>query len=371
MTASPSIAERAAFDFIRYASVWEDARVLDEALAPVARGGRLLAIASAGDNVLSLLTLDPERVVAVDLSPAQIACLELRLAAFRGLAHEDRLAFLGVTAGPDRARTYASLRSALPEEARRFWDAHPEAIRQGVIHTGKFERYLHSFRRLVLPLLHDRSTIAELAGLADAPAQRVFYRQRWDGWRWRLLFRVFFSRAVMGRFGRDPAFFDQVEGPVGERILERTKHALTELPAATNPYLQYILSGNFTAGALPEYLKPGNGEMIRARLDRIVVERVRVDEVRESGFDGLALSDIFEYMTPNEFERTYDALLRKARRGARLAYWNMLVPRSGASRFPARARRLVPLSDDLHVRDRAWFYSRLHVDEALTEGAGA
>ncbi len=46
---------------IRYGSVWEDADVLCEALAPVAPGGRLLSIASAGDNVLALLTLDPAR----------------------------------------------------------------------------------------------------------------------------------------------------------------------------------------------------------------------------------------------------------------------------------------------------------------------
>src|SRR5438093_13522356 len=93
---APAVQERAAFDFIRYASVWEDADVLCEALAPVAAGGRLLSIASAGDNALALLTLDPLEVVAVDLSAAQIACVELRVAAFRRLEHEPLLGFLGV-----------------------------------------------------------------------------------------------------------------------------------------------------------------------------------------------------------------------------------------------------------------------------------
>ena len=36
---APAVQERAAFDFIRYASVWEDADILCEALGPVARGG--------------------------------------------------------------------------------------------------------------------------------------------------------------------------------------------------------------------------------------------------------------------------------------------------------------------------------------------
>src|SRR5438094_10506161 len=87
---------------IRYGSVWEDADILCEALAPVARGGRLLSIASAGDNALALLTLDPKEVVVVDRNPAQLACLELRCAAFRRLEYAQMLAFLGVNHAQDR-----------------------------------------------------------------------------------------------------------------------------------------------------------------------------------------------------------------------------------------------------------------------------
>src|SRR5206468_12454551 len=109
--AAPSIEQRAAFDFIRYASVWEDAEVLCEALQPVARNGRLLSIASAGDNALALLTLDPAEVVAVDLSAAQLACTELKLAAFRALDDSELLEFLGfppgVEAEPHRGETVA------------------------------------------------------------------------------------------------------------------------------------------------------------------------------------------------------------------------------------------------------------------------
>ncbi|HXC65465.1 MAG TPA: DUF3419 family protein, partial [bacterium] len=69
MTASlgPAAAAQQDQTGIRYASVWEDADVLCQALAPVAKGGRLLSIASAGDNALALLTLGPSRVVAADM----------------------------------------------------------------------------------------------------------------------------------------------------------------------------------------------------------------------------------------------------------------------------------------------------------------
>jgi S-adenosylmethionine-diacylglycerol 3-amino-3-carboxypropyl transferase len=81
------IAERADFSGIRYAQCWEDADVLLAALEP-GPGRRCLSIASAGDNTLAMLCRDPESVLALDLSPAQLACLELRVAAYRELQHD-------------------------------------------------------------------------------------------------------------------------------------------------------------------------------------------------------------------------------------------------------------------------------------------
>ena len=365
---APSIAARAAFDFIRYASVWEDADVLCEALTPVGRGGRLLSIASAGDNALALLTLDPAEVWAVDLSQAQLACVALRVAAFEALDHDALLAFLGVNPADDRLATYRRLRARLPQEDTAFWDAHPDLVRRGVIHGGKFERYFHVFRRWVLPWVHSRGSVEALLAPRALADQERFYAQRWDTWRWRALFRVFFSRAVMGRMGRDPEFFAHVDGPVADRILSRTRYAMTAISTAENPYLAYTLGGNFRAGALPRYLERRHFESIRARLGRLRLARVPADQA-EGRLDGFNLSDIFEYMAPAEHERCYLRLLGLARPGARLVYWNMLAPRAMPAAAAGQARELTELATALHARDRAWFYQRLHVDERLAEPA--
>src|SRR5688500_3254365 len=83
-------AARADFTGIRYAQVWEDADVLLAGL-DVQPGDTCVSIASAGDNALALLTKQPSRVIALDLSPAQLACLELRIAAYRKLTHPELL----------------------------------------------------------------------------------------------------------------------------------------------------------------------------------------------------------------------------------------------------------------------------------------
>lgn len=363
MVFAKPIEQRAAFHFIRYASVWEDADVLCEALAPVAKGNRLLSIASSGDNALALLTLDPSEVVAVDLNPTQLACLELRIAAFRQLSYTRLLEFLGVFPCAQRAVIYQELRGSLSAGALSFWDGNQELIEQGVIHGGKFERYLRTFGLRILPLIH-KKRVREALLTPKSKEERIrFFEAEWNTRFWRGLFRLFFSRCVLGKLGRDPAFFDHVQGSVAEHILQRTRYALTELPTHSNPYLTYIITGNYSSEALPLYLREDMVAKIRTRLDRLRLHLGSIQDVEGAPFHGFNLSDIFEYMDEKTFHEIYGHLLQKAAPGARLAYWNMLVPRSCPDEFKTSIRELEDLGHSLHQKDQAWFYQAFRVDE--------
>lgn len=359
------IEERARFDLIRYANVWEDAEVLRAALRP-APGRRFLSIASAGDNSFALLAGGAE-VVAADLSPAQLALVELKRAAVRRLSYDETLAFLGLRKSPDRRPVYEGLERDLSPRARDFWRERLDDVADGVVHHGKFEGYFRLFRERALPLVHNRKTV--LALLEErSEAERVrFYEERWNNLRWRLLFRIFFSRFMMGRLGRDPEFFRYVEGSVAERILARARYALTVLPTHANPYMEYILTGNF-GRALPFYLRPDTFPAVHQGLDRLILFEGSVEEAaqahRGEGFDGFNLSDIFEYIDPQNSAAIYGRLLDAARPGARFAYWNMLVPRRLSASFSGRVRFLEEESRDLFARDLAFFYSAFVVEEA-------
>src|ERR1700722_15202311 len=99
--ADTEIVGKASFDRIRYAQLWEDADVLLAALGDQ-RGKTLVSICSAGDNALAMLTLDPARIVAVDMSAAQIECLTIRMSAYRTLDHAGLLELLGSRPPPPR-----------------------------------------------------------------------------------------------------------------------------------------------------------------------------------------------------------------------------------------------------------------------------
>lgn len=181
-----------------------------------------------------------------------------------------------------------------------------------------------------------------------------------------MLFKIFFSRWMMGKLGRDPSFFTYVEGSVADRILWRTRHALRELDPEKNPYLHWILTGTH-GEALPHALRFENFEKIRNNIDRLqwrlgTLENVLENEGNKS-FDRLNLSDIFEYMSEEISQKVLRKVLHATRSGGRLAYWNMLAPRSCPEHW--HVTRLKELGDTLLQKDKAFFYSAFIVEEVI------
>lgn len=361
---SSDIATRASFDHLRYAQLWEDADVLTEGLGDQA-GGTLVSICSAGDNALAMLTLDPARVVVVDLSPAQIACLRLRMGAFRALDHAEFLELMGARPSQNRKALLARATADLDPETRAFWAAlSDEVAAHGAGGVGKFERYFRIFRTRLLPFVHSRRTLDDTFISRPRPEREVFLDRRFNNLRWRLLVKLFFSRFVMGRMGRDKAFFDHVEGSPAQHVARRIRHAGVDLDPAQNPYLHWILKGTHGA-ALPMTWRAAHYQTIRDRLDRIEIRPGSLEAFVSTGerADGYNLSDIFEYMPPQVFAQVYGSILDAAAPGARLVYWNMMAPRRVPPEYAHRVRTLTGTEDRLKAQDKAFFYSDFVVEE--------
>lgn len=354
------------FTILRYAQCWEDADILVEGL-DVQPGDVCLSIASAGDNTLSLLTRSPARVIAFDLNPTQIAALELRVAAYRCLTHGELLELVGSRPSTRREALYSRCRPLISGDSRRYWDSRHDAIAAGIGGAGKFERYFSLFRGLVLPLVHRRSTVRALVARRTPSERARFFADRWNSVAWRMLFRMFFSETVLGRLGRDPSFFAYAEKSVADHLMDRVRHALTVLDPADNPYLHWIITGTH-GDALPHALRAENHAAIRDGLDRLEWHCAPMEQVLASGrierIDRINFSNIFEYMSSDDHRALIDGLSPRLSTGARMAYWNMIVPRSGAALAPDRINRRAE-SDVLFSKDKAFFYSAFHVDEVM------
>lgn len=357
------VQSRTNFDQVRYANTWEDADILVEALDP--SGRHCLSIGSAGDNSFSLLAAGAASVTAVEMNPAQVACIDLRKAAYQCLDHSEFLSLLGQRDSDQRRDLYHRCAPLLADDTRRYWDERPDVISAGFANDGKFESYFKIFRTRVLPLAHSKRRIAELLTPKSTSERVQYFDNQWNTWRWRALFHVFFSRQVMGLLGRSPAFFKYVEGSVADRILARTEHALKSLDPSANPYLHRILTGRYPDHALPHALRPENFERIRSRLDQFHIVNAPLEQTLTPtgrSFDAFNLSDIFEYMSPENYQSLLEQITRNASHGARLAYWNMLAPRSRPESMADTISPMTDLSERLHQQDKAFFYSRFVVE---------
>lgn len=354
---------------ISYAQSWEDPQVLQRALR-VGPDDDVLSICASGDNSFALAIAGARSVTAIDLSAPQIALAKLKLIAAQHLDLERFRSFLGVGPIGQRVFLYHELRPNLDEQTREFWDQREGWIREGLLGCGKFEQYLATFRTRLLPLVHRRATIAALMAEKTLDEQRRYFDEKWDGWRWRALFRVFFSQAVMQRTGRSAAQFAHVDGPVSKAFMSRAEHALTELSVARNPFLQWMLLGKYTD---PEQSQPylsqaGHSALAEAASRIRFVHDDLMGHLRQcepGTYTAFNLSDVPEYLSEAETEALLRACVSASSPGGRLAYWNLLVPRHRPESMADVLDRDEELASRLLRSDRAFVYGGFQVETVL------
>ncbi len=356
-----SLTERVKFNFIRYANCWEDADILLKAL-DIQEGGRVLSIGSAGDNSFSLLTANPELVMAIDVSEVQLFLIELKKVAFLHLEYDEVLAFLGFRKSERRLSLFHKIKPKLSSSTRLYWEEHRKQIKKGIIFRGKFEKYFKFFRTKVLPFIHTKKTVNRLLEDKTEAEQEQFYEDKWNNFQWKGLFKLFFSRKVMGKYGRDKAFMNEVEGSVSTFVLDKTIEHLKSDKAQDNYFLHFILKGNF-GEELPHYVRPENFAVIRERLDRLQVFKGYAQDAFDTGidFDYLNLSNIFEYMDDATFEEVAQNIAENTQKGAKIAYWNLMVTRSLAT-FSDDFEANTLLSEELSTIDKGFFYQKFLLD---------
>ena len=361
---------RAALDLsvLRYSQVWEDHRVLEQGLG-VGAGDDVLSVGSAGDNVLALLLRNPRQVIAVDMSPAQIALLELKAAALRHLDHDGFARLLGARDASGEARLALFERLRLPAAARRYWEAHEDVLRSGVIWSGRLERFFAAFRTEGLPQAWPPDLPERLAKAPSLARQRALFEAEGDTFAFARLVTTFFSSDHLARAGRDPAQMRYArDHDPGALFLARFRHVCTRLPLRGNFYLQSLLTGRyFDLERGPLYLRPAAFSKLQARVDRLVVvedeiERV-VADAGVNAFSHANLSDLFEYMSEDSTERLLFALSSRLRHRGRLAYWNLLVDRRRPAHLAARLRALTSRAEALFAADRVPFYRAFRLEE--------
>jgi S-adenosylmethionine-diacylglycerol 3-amino-3-carboxypropyl transferase len=371
-----------AFRHLVYPQIWEDPLVDMEALR-LTPDDRIVAIASGGCNVLSYLTADPARIVAVDLNGAHIALNRLKLCALENLPDYDAFyRFFGRADSPDNVAAYQTrLRGRLDPVARAYWDGRGvggrrriQAFANNFYRHGLLGRFIgagHLMARLYgadLSAILKAGTIEEqraayereLAPLVDKPLVRWLTRQP----------------ATLYGLGIPPSQYRALSGDSPDGIAAVLKQRVERLacgfPIESNYFAWQAFGRRYATGAdaaLPPYLQRDHFEALRARANRVQLHHgsmtAYLAEAPAQSLDCYVLLDAQDWMSDADLTALWSEILRTARPGARVIFRTAADERLLPGRVPAEILNAFCYDADLcrglAAKDRSSIYGAFHL----------
>ncbi len=370
-----------------YNTCWEDPR-LDHRAMQLSSDDNVLVITSAGCNALDYVLAEPNSVHAVDMNPRQNALLDLKLAAIRQLEFEDFFQLFGEGRLPGVREIYdRQLRQSLSGWSQAYWDRwikffdnprHPFYFRGT---SGGFARLINVY---IDRIIRVRPIIDDLLNACSVEEQREIYDNE--------LRDRFWSRPMRFAIGRDTTLSlvgvpraqrQQVEkdydGGIVQFIQDCMESVFACLPLADNYFWRVYITGRYSRGCCPEYLRPENFQRLKEGLaDRVHVHTNSVQGYLEStdvAFSRFVLLDHMDWLSTYRFsllEAEWQAILGRATPEARILW------RSGGLRTDfvnavqvRRDGQLQRLQDlltydpllaaELHSQDRVHTYGSFYI----------
>lgn len=289
-----------------YAFTWEDTRV-DESLLKLGPEDKVLAITSAGDNILSYLTQSPARVHAVDLNPTQNHLLELKAAAYTALPYEEFFKIFGD--GKHRQFKELLIHKLSPHlsgRAFQYWLKNIHVFQNdgghGLYDTGGSRHAIRVFR-WVARVFGLQTAVKQLLEARTLKEQREIWREKirpalLSGLVCKLVVaQESFLWAALGVPKNQLAMIEadhaQSEAVKSGKAKNTRSHAIWHYMVNTldpvaeethisrdNPYYYVSLAGKFSARCHPDYLSPrAHAKLSRPNaLDGL---RIHTDELEE------------------------------------------------------------------------------------------
>jgi S-adenosylmethionine-diacylglycerol 3-amino-3-carboxypropyl transferase len=347
---------------VNYSQCWEDTHLLKKALR-ISNDDVVLSITSGGDNTLSLLLENPKRIFSIDINPAQNHIAELKLKSPKALRHEEYLELLGVKDSLKRLNHYTQVSELLSDDARLWFKANMNLVEQGIIHVGKFEKYLNASRKYLLPLVHSKQAISQFVNQKSLQDQISFYEKVWNTWRWRFFFSIATNSSLLQMLARQKGANKQDSRD--ESYLHRLERLIYRNNLKTNFYLNYALTGEY-GNQLPSYLLKKNYNALREsnseqcefkNLDLLSFLKMTSD----NSLTKYNLSDAFEFLSGEDALEIWGEIIRTAKTGAKVAYWCNQIEHLAPKEIAQSVARNTNLEKELMDQDRLYFYRSFHI----------
>ncbi|AKI00068.1 S-adenosylmethionine:diacylglycerol 3-amino-3-carboxypropyl transferase [Hoeflea sp. IMCC20628] len=390
---STGILERvfsAAFRGLVYPQIWEDPLVDMEALA-LKETDTLVTIASGSCNVMSYLTANPAKIIAVDLSPAHVALGKLKLAAAAHLPDHTSFSnlFRHANLKTNVALYERHIRPHLDEKTRAYWGGREingrrriSRFTRGFYSTGLLGRFISAAH--VTGKLYGIDP-RELLRMDSIEKQREFFETRiapvFDSRSFKALTSL---RASLFGLGIPPAQYDALAGDAPDgmtgALKTRTEKLACGFPLKDNYFAWQAFGRGYQPGetaSLPPYLEARNFETIRRNAGRVEIVNENITAMLAArpaaSVDAFVLLDAQDWMTDSQLSELWAEITRTATPYARVIY------RTAAAHSPLPGRvpdgiltkwdYRIEQSRELGARDRSAIYGGFHLHVKRDAGA--
>lgn len=374
-----------------YNQCWEDPAV-DRVALDLGPDDTVLAITSAGCNVLDYLLEAPRRIIAVDINPRQTALLELKIAAIRSLDASDVFALFGRGRHPRARPLYEQqLRRHLSPFAAGYWDRriawftgdHGSFYSHGL--SGFFARLVRGWLRLNPRL---ERGVRAMFGARDIAEQRARYLSEVQPFLWTPAIRWLLGRqATLSLLGvpMPQRHLVAAQSPFGVAgaIQEMVDRLFCTVPARDNYFWRVYAMGEYSEECRPRYLEPDNIAALKdGLLDRLELHTCSVTEyLRRRDCPPLTRAVLLDHMDwmssyyPGLLQEEWDALHERLTDGARVLFRSAHIDPPyldsvtvGPTRTPLREWLGFDAESALRLGrlDRVHTYASFHVAEIAT-----
>jgi S-adenosylmethionine-diacylglycerol 3-amino-3-carboxypropyl transferase len=371
-----------------YNTCWEDPAVDRQALQ-LGADDTVLAISSAGCNVLDYALLAPRHIFAVDANPRQTALLELKIAGIRNLDYEDFFAVFGDGHHAGfRELYFGKLRSALSPYAQAWWDKHWAWFvnRRRTFYfnglSGIVARGVRAYFRLrpglsnAINSLLDAKTLGEQQKIYDEQVAPLLWSKTVN---W-VISRQFVMSLLGVPYPQRKLVEAQHANGLSGFIREAVEYVFRQLPLADNYFYRLYLTGSYRRDCCPEYLSEFGFTALKAGLvDRLSVHTTTVTEFLNENptpISRFVLLDHMDWMSsyyPDALVEEWNAILTRATPGARIllrsahsqpAYLEAIRVGSGKNRLREILRFSDDLANSLQAGDRVHTYAGFVIADA-------
>ena len=369
------------FEGLVYAQIWEDPEV-DLAALELGPRSRMVTIASGGCNAMSYLVANPMQIQAVDLNPAHVALLKLKLTAARQLPDYGsfRCLFAGKADTDNLALYRRYVAPYLEPQVRDYWAGRDMAGRRRISMFGR-NLYRHGLLGRTIQLghavcrLHGKRPQRMLEATTIADQRRVFEDELAPVFESRLVRKIADLPATYFGLGIPPAQFDALkadaEGGLAALLRARIERLACDFPIEENWFAWQAFGRRYPGDGrgLPPYLRPENFAALRARVDRVAIEQITFTDFlrRQDGqtVDAYVLLDAQDWMSHAQIAALWEQINRTARPGARVIFRTAgeetilphMLPASLLEPWAYDEQR----SQELHARDRSAIYGGFHL----------